>query len=166
MRKVDGDMNASQNVLLLMFRLGEQRYALPLEAVDRIVHAVEVTPLPGAPVIVLGAIDVHGCVIPVLSIRRRFGLVQPEIAPGDQFVLARAAQRPVALVIDEAQTVMEIPSDGILDPARIAPGVGQFRGVLRLEDGLVLIHDLESLLSLDELSALDQAMGQEIARAI
>lgn len=153
----------SANVLLLVFRLGAQRYALPLEAVERIVRAVEVTPLPGAPAMVLGAIDVQGTVLPVLSIRRRFGLAQPEIGPGDQFVLARTAHRPVALMIDEAQGVIEHPAGEIIDPVQIAPGAGQFRGVVKLEDGLVLIHDLENFLSLDEASALDEAMAQEAA---
>ena len=153
----------STNMLLLVFRLGEQRYALPLAAVERIVRAVEVTPLPGAPAVVLGAIDVQGRVLPVLGIRRRFGLPEQEIGPGDQFVLARAAGRTVALVIDEAQGVIEPPAGEIVGSADIAPGVAQILGVLKLEDGLVLIHDLEKFLSLDEASALDEAMSREAA---
>jgi purine-binding chemotaxis protein CheW len=153
--------NAS--VRLLIFRLEEQRYALPLDAVVRVVRAVELTLLPGAPAIVLGAIDVQGSVVPVLSLRRRFGLAQSEIGPDDQFVLARTASRAVALVIDEAQGVIEHPAGAIIDSTEILPGVGHFRGVVKLEDGLVLIHDLDKFLSLDEASALDDAMGQEAA---
>lgn len=153
----------SADILLLIFRLGEQRYALPLAAVERVVRAVEVTPLPGAPAIVLGAIDVQGSVLPVLSIRRRFGLPQGEIAPDDQFVLARAVNRSVALVIDEAQGVLEHPVDAVIDSTPILPGAKQFRGVVKLEDGLVLIHDLENFLSLDEERTLDAAIGREAA---
>lgn len=149
------------DLLLMVFRLGEQRYALPLEAVERIVRAVEVTPLPGAPAVVLGVIDVQGSVFPVLGIRRRFGLAEREVDPGDQFVLARAAGRTVVLVIDEALGVLEHPASAVIDAARLAPGAGQIRGVVRLEDGLVLIHDLENFLSLDEASALDEALRQE-----
>jgi purine-binding chemotaxis protein CheW len=112
---------------------------------------------------VLGAIDVQGSVVPVLSLRRRFGLAQSEIGPDDQFVLARTASRAVALVIDEAQGVIEHPAGAIIDSTEILPGVGHFRGVIKLEDGLVLIHDLDKFLSLDEASALDDAMGQEAA---
>ena len=163
MKRVEGDICASANAMLLVFRLGEQRYALRLDAVERIVRAVEVTPLPGAPAMVLGAIDVQGWVLPVLSIRQRFGLPQREIGPGDQFVLASTGGRSVALVIDEAQGLIEQPAGGIVSSAQIVPGVGQIQGVVKLEDGLVLIHDLEKLLSLDEASALDKAMGQEAA---
>lgn len=161
MKRLEDNLHAGANVLLV-FRLGGQRYALPLAAVERIVRAVEVTPLPGAPAIVLGAIDVQGAVLPVLSIRRRFGLAQGEIDPGDQFVLARSAGRPVALVIDEAQGVIEHPEGEIVDLAQVAPGAARLRGAVKLEDGLVLIQDLESFLSLDEAAALDEAMAQKV----
>ena len=91
----------------VVFCLDGQRYALPLAAVRRIVRAVEVTPLPGAPAIVLGAIDVEGSVLPVLDIRRRFLLPEREIGPADQFLIASTARRAVALVIDEAHGVIE-----------------------------------------------------------
>lgn len=154
-------MNAVRQ--LLVFRLGEQRYALPLEAVERIVRAVEVTPLPGVPAVVLGVIDVQGRVLAVLSIRRRFGLAQSDIVVGDHFVLARTTRRTVALVIDEAQGVIEHPADEIFGSAQIAFGAGTIQGVVKLEDGLVLIHDLETFLSLEEASALDRAMADEAA---
>lgn len=143
---------------LLVFRLGEQRYALPLAAVERIVRAVEVTPLPGAPPIVLGAIDVQGRVLPVLNLRRRFLLPAREISPADQFLIASTARRAVVLVIDEAQGVIEREPSAVIGSDKIVPGLEQFQGVLKLDDGLVLIHDLEKFLSLDEVRALDEAM--------
>ena len=149
----------SDLIQLVVFRLGEQRYALPLTAVERIVRAVEVTPLPGAPAIVLGAIDVEGRVLPVFNLRRRFLLPQREIDPADQFLIAWTARRMVALVIDEAQGVIEREQSAVIASDRIAPGLEQFQGMVQLDDGLVLIHDLEKFLSLDEARALDEAMA-------
>ena len=150
---------------LVVFRLDAQRYAVPLIVVERIVRAVEVTPLPRAPAIVLGVIDVEGRVLPVLNIRRRFGLPDKDIRPKDQFLIAQTARRAVVLVIDEAQGVIERPSTDIVIPARIVPGLEQIQGVIKLEDGLGLIHDLEKFLSLDEARSLDEAMRQEVALA-
>lgn len=144
---------------LVVFRLDDQRYALPLAAVERVVRAVEVTPLPGAPAIVLGAIDVHGCIVAVMNLRRRFGLPERAIAPNDYFLIARTVRRPVALVIDEAQGVSAHAPGAMVRPDRIVPGLGQFDGVLKLDDGLVLIHDLDKFLGLDEARALDAALG-------
>lgn len=143
---------------LVVFRLDRQHYALPLAVVDRIVHAVEVTPLPGAPAIVVGAISVEGRVLPVFNIRRRFLLPEREIGLGDQFLIARSAGHEIALVIDEAQGVVEHPHSAVTDPAHVATGLEQFAGVVELDEGLVLIHDLEKFLSLDEARALDEAI--------
>jgi purine-binding chemotaxis protein CheW len=148
---------------LLVFRLDGQRYALALASVERIVRAVEVTPLPNAPAIVLGVVDVAGCVLPVLNLRRRFGLPEREIVPADQLLIARMAGRSVAVVIDEAQSVIEHPASEIVGAAEIVPGLEHVQGVVKLHDGLVLIHDLEKCLSLEEAHALDQALSQEPA---
>ena len=152
----------SASVQLVVFRLDGQRYALALAAVERIVRAAEVTLLPNAPPIVLGALDVEGRVLPVLDVRRRFGLRQREITPADQFLIARTAPRAVVIVVDEAQGVIERPQAEIIGSSEIVPGLEQVEGVVRLDDGLVLIHDLEKFLSLDEARALDEAMNREV----
>lgn len=144
----------------VVFMLDSQRYALPLAAVEHIVRAVEVTPLPEAPAIVLGAIDVEGKVFPVLSLRRRFLLPEREIEPADQFLIAYTSQRPVVLVIDEVHGVIECEPSTITSTDQIAPGLERFKGVAQLDDGLVLIHDLDMCLSLDEERSLEAAMDR------
>ena len=153
----------SDPVQLIVFRLGEQRYALPLAVVERIVQAVEITLLPDAPAIVLGAIDVAGRILPVLDIRQRFQLLSRGINPTDQFLIARTPRRTVVLAVDEALGVIETSADEIVAAAGIVPGLDYVQGVVQLDDGLVLIHDLESFLSLDEERALDEALDQEVA---
>jgi purine-binding chemotaxis protein CheW len=152
----------SESVQLVVFRLDEQRYALSLAAVERVVRAAELTHLPNAPPIVLGAIDVAGLILPVLDVRQRFGLRERELGPADQFLVARTARRAVALVVDEAQEVIQRSQAEIIGSAQIVPGLEQFQGVVRLDDGLVLIHDLEKFLSLDEARALDEAINQDV----
>ena len=155
-------MAVTQPAQLVVFGLDAQRYALPLASVERIVRAVEATRLPNAPAIVLGAINVAGRVLPVLNLRRRFGLPEREVSPADQFLIAHTARRTVVLVVDEALGMVECPATEIIRPTQIAPGLDQLQGVVRLDDGLVLIQDLEKVLSMDEASALDEAMNQEV----
>jgi purine-binding chemotaxis protein CheW len=156
----------TQPTQLVVFGLDAQRYALPLASVERIVRAVETTRLPNAPAIVLGAINVAGRVLPVLNLRRRFGLPEREIEPADQFLIAHTARRTVVLVVDEALGMVECPATEIIQPTQIAPGLGQLQGVVRLDDGLVLIQDLEKFLSLDEARALDEAINQEVPHEV
>jgi purine-binding chemotaxis protein CheW len=73
---------------LVVFTLELQRYALPLARVQRVVRMMEVTPLPEAPGIVLGVIDLEGKIIPVMSMRKRFGLSEPEASLDDQLIVA------------------------------------------------------------------------------
>ena len=155
--------NIPAQLELVVFKLDEQRYALPLAAVDRIVRAVEVTPLPDAPRIVLGMIEVEDRILPVLNVRRRFGLAEREVGLDDQFLIARTTQRGVALVVDEALGVIKHSQASVITPAQIVPGVESLQGVVKLDDGLVLIHDLEKFLSLEEARALDKTMDQEIS---
>lgn len=145
----------------VVFGLDTSRYALPLAIVERIVRAVHVTPLPLAPPVVLGAIDVQGHVLPVFNLRRKFRLPERTVEPADQFLIARTSQRRVALVIDTAHGVLERPAAVVIDAAHIVPTLGHVRGVIPLEDGLVLIHDLEVFLAADEARALEEAMNQD-----
>jgi len=148
----------------VVFSLDLQRYALPLTAVERIVQAVHVTTLPNAPAIVLGMIDVAGRVLPVLNLRRRFRQPERKVGSADQFLIAHTTRRTVVLAVDEAQEVIERSSAEIVASSQIIPGLDHIQGVAKLRDGLVLIHDLEKFLSLDETASLDDAMGLEVAR--
>lgn len=143
---------------LVSFRLDHQRYALPLATVERVVQSVEVTPLPHAPTIVLGAINVHGRVLPVLNVRRRFLLPEREVVPTDWFLVAHTARRTVVLVIDQSDGLVERPQTEVIPSSDVTPGLAAFTGLVRLADGLVLIHDLDQFLSLDEAQTLDDAI--------
>lgn len=143
---------------IVTIRLDENRYGLPLASVERVVRAVEVTPLPKAPEIVLGVIDVQGRVIPVIDIRRRFRLPERALALTDQFVIARTARRPLALVVDAVTDVVTCAGPDLTGTDGILPGVEYVEGVAKLADGLTLIHDLEKFLSLEEETSLDRAL--------
>jgi purine-binding chemotaxis protein CheW len=69
---------------LVVFTLDARRYAVPLSTVERIIRAVEITPLPQAPEIVLGVINVQGRIIPVVNTRKRFRLPECDIRLSDQ----------------------------------------------------------------------------------
>jgi purine-binding chemotaxis protein CheW len=145
----------------VVFALGAERYALGLHEVERIVRAAEVTPLPRAPAVVLGVIEVEGQVLPVFNLRRRFGFPERPIDPDDYFLIAHTASRTVVLVIDAPHGVLERAPDRTIAAAGLTRGIEQIRGVIRLDDGLVLIHDLEALLSAAESRALAQALDAD-----
>jgi purine-binding chemotaxis protein CheW len=143
---------------LVVFTLDTQRYALRAAVVKRVVRMVEITPLPQAPDIVLGVISVQGQIIPVLNPRKRFRLPEHNIGLSDQLIIAYTAQRPVALVVDTVTGVVEYGATAVTAAETILSGLTYVQGVAQLAEGLVLIHDLDTFLSLQEERALDEAM--------
>lgn len=124
-------------------------------------RAVDATPLPKAPDIVLGVVNVQGRVLPVINVRRRFRLPEREIALTDQMVLARAARRPVALMVDSVTGVLEYSEHEAVGAHDVLPDLQYIQGVVKLDDGLILIHDLDTFLSLEEEADLDRALESD-----
>lgn len=144
---------------VVVFDLGTGRYALPLAAVERVFPVVAVTPLPGQPEIALGAFNLRGTPIPVVDLRRRFGIPKP--APGirGHLLVAATSRRRLALPVDEVLGVQELPDQLVLPPERLLPELRHLSGIAAGPDGLLLIQDLERLLSLEEERRLDEALG-------
>jgi purine-binding chemotaxis protein CheW len=143
---------------LVTFSLDHRKFALYVSAVQKIIRVVEVTPLPEAPEIVVGIINMQGQVIPVFDIRMRFRLPARNVQLNDQMIIASATKRTVALLVDSVDDVIEIPEEKIIADEQILPELEYVEGVVKTEGGMVLIHDLEKFLSLHEEKALDEAM--------
>ncbi|RKP46458.1 chemotaxis protein CheW [Trinickia fusca] len=147
----------------VLFALAARRFALPLAVVERCVRIVDITALPKAPGIVLGVINVAGRIIPVVDVRKRFGLPERGIVASDQLLIARTSTqlsaRTLALWVDAVEGVVAWAADRV--PAAVPGHETEYvTGILRLSDGLVLIHDLGQFLSLTEGVVLDQVIAE------
>lgn len=142
----------------VVFILNDQRYALYLSAVERVIHAVEITPLPKAPDIILGIINFQGRVIPVVNIHRRFRLPERDINLNDHIVISHTSKRTFALVVDAVSGVFELPGKDVIPVEEVLPSMEYIEGIVKLKDGMILIHDLEKFLSLEEKKSLDAVL--------
>lgn len=143
---------------LVVLDLEDRHYALPLPNVETVERAVDVTPLPGAPDLVMGIVCVRDRVIPVIDVRQRFHLPRKEIELSDQMVIARTRSRTVAMVVDRVGGVIHSPESARVPIRDVYPDLRHVRGVVKLEDGLVLIQDLDEFLSYEEESDLADAL--------
>ena len=142
---------------LVVFALDEQRFALPVAAVERIVPAVYVTPLPNGPAMVLGVINVQGRIVPVMNLRKRCRIAEREIEVEDEMIIAHTSRRTVALVVDSTEVVTCAEED--LTPVdQILPGLDYANQVLKRPEVMVLIYSLESLLSTEDELVLNGAI--------
>jgi purine-binding chemotaxis protein CheW len=154
-------MVMSQPREVLLFLLEGQRYALPMEDVRELVRAVRLTPLPRAPGVVEGLLNLRGELLPVLDMRRRFRLPARPLSSSDHFVVAQAGPRRVALRVDRAESLLALETGQLDESPRELPGVGYVAGALKLPDGLVLLHDLRTFLSEAEALELEEALAKE-----
>jgi purine-binding chemotaxis protein CheW len=143
----------------LVFLLDDQRYALHLSAIDRVVRMVHITPVSGAPDILLGIVNLEGVVIPVMDVRQRFNLPEREISLSDRLIFARTKRRSVALIADTVTGVIECSEHSLISAERILPELAHVQGVIKFEDGLILIHNLDKFLSLEEEASVDLAVA-------
>jgi len=141
-------------VEVLVFEVGGQLYGLDAADVREIIRATAIVPLPRAPAVVEGVINVRGSVLPVLDIRQRFRLPAKRLSPSDQFVLAFAGEYVVALRVDCVIELQRFRASEIAEARTVLPYTEYIAGVATLPSGLVLLHDVRTFLSQGEAAAL------------
>lgn len=146
---------------VVVFEVGGQRYALRSSDVRELVRAVTIVPLPKAPAIVEGIINVRGVVMPVLDLRTRFRFPAKPAAHTDHLIVAWAGPRLVALRVDRALDLARLEAGDVEDAKAVVPGADYVAGVAKLPEGLVLIHDLRTFLSQAEAAALDDVLSAQ-----
>jgi purine-binding chemotaxis protein CheW len=115
---------------LFTFRIGGEDYAVDIRRVREIIHPLPITPVPRAPAFVEGVVRLRGEVLPVIDVRKRFGL--PAQSPGGRtkFLVVQVAGRRLALVVDQVAEVLRVARSEIRPaPSFATPGPRFFLGI-------------------------------------
>jgi purine-binding chemotaxis protein CheW len=142
---------------LVVFVLSGWRFAMALSRVERVLPALEITPLPGAPSVVMGYINLHGDLIPVYDVHQRFDGTSRDIALSDQLLVVQATRGRVALRVEETTGVTDLA----LIPATTHSEDGMsrwFDGITQADGEVVLVQDVDKFLTSHETAALDAAL--------
>jgi purine-binding chemotaxis protein CheW len=140
---------------LVLFSLGDRRFAVPRSCVLEVVALVLIDELPGATLPVLGCIRYRGKVVVVVDARSRLGLPPRGPSLDDHLLIAATPRRVIALLVDRVVAVHDALASEIGPaPVRLA----QVAGVASLPSDLVLLQDLDAIFSLDEEAALDACL--------
>jgi len=143
---------------ILTFETAGQRFAVRAEEVREVIRAAAVTPLPGAPEVVDGVIDLRGEIVPVLDLRGRLGLQRRPVSPSDRFIVTTVAGRTVILRVDEVGSLVGVPGSGAMPLPEVWRRDERVAGVVQLDDGLTLIYDVLRFLSPAEELAVEEAL--------
>jgi purine-binding chemotaxis protein CheW len=147
----------------ISFSVGDEEYGLELLRVKEVIRVREITWLPKAPSFVKGIINLRGDVIPIIDLRDKFGLETREQTAQTRVIVVEVEGRLMGMVVDSASQVVRIPADQIDAPPPVLGGLSQefITGVGKLEDKLVILLNVDTILTVDEkaaLSSLDPAL--------
>lgn len=143
---------------LISFEVGQEEYGLEILRVKEVIRLREITRLPRAPSFVKGIINLRGDVIPIIDLRDRFGLERQEYTAMTRVIVVDVESRLVGMVVDAASQVMRIPADQIEPPPPIAGGLSAeyIKGVGKLEERLIILLDIDRILSRQEKAELER----------
>ena len=150
----------NENDRLVLFTIDDQKYGLPLATVDRVLRAVEVTALPEAPRIVAGVFSLQGRPVPVIDLRRRFGLPERRIDVDDHFIVAHSSTMLVALPVDEALGLARDLDDERVPAADVVPDLNYVESVVAAGAEMVFVLDIDTVLTDDEEGALRDRLAE------
>lgn len=146
-------------VQLVTFRLGGEEFGLDVFTVHEILRHQPVTPVPRAPDFVEGVIDVRGTLVPVIDLRRRFELADAPVNDETRVMLVQFGGERLGLVVDAVTEVLRVPETAVSPPPQYIRGLAAefLRGIVRLEGRLVVLIDIERILSTQERIALEES---------
>lgn len=153
-------MTVRQYLTVLIFEVDGHPYGLDTSQIIEVVRAVQPTRLAQAPDIVEGVINVRGRVAVVIDLRARFELTRRAIVPSDVLLLCEIDRRLFALRADTTRALHSIDASQLADTKQLGEAVSFMRGVLTLQDGLLLLCDLKSFLNEAEQLSLSRALAR------
>ncbi|BFR47802.1 chemotaxis protein CheW [Nitratidesulfovibrio sp. HK-II] len=149
----------------LTFTLGEEVFALDIGTVREVLELTAITRIPRTPEFMRGVINLRGRAVPVLELRRKFGMDPVADTVNTCIIIVEAELEGEAAVIgalvDSVREVIEIPADAVEPAPRMGTAVRQdfIRGMGHRNDGFVIILDGNRIFSVEELAASGVAVG-------
>lgn len=149
----------TRELQIVGLRVGRETYGVPISLVREIVRVPEITAVPNAQKHVEGVINLRGKIISVIDLRKRFGEIDIETNKKNRIVVVELGNRTVGLIVNAASEVLKIPPSDIEPPSSVFLNgeVDYVTGVGKLKNRLVILLDLDKLLSSSELRHFDDA---------
>lgn len=152
---------------LVVFRLAGEVYAVDIHQVREIIRLPQITRVPRTPEFVEGVINLRGNVIPVLDLRRRFGLGEGEDSADRRIIVVEMQERTIGMIVDAVSEVLRI-EEALIDPPSpyiVSVNTLYIEGIARLESELVILLNLEKVLTEDEKERLESLDIEEEGEA-
>jgi purine-binding chemotaxis protein CheW len=160
MTEFKGFKKDSPDILqLVSFVIGSEEFGIDILCVQEINRMLQITKVPNAPEYVSGIINLRGRVIPVIDLRHRLGLPPKDTDHNTRIIVIEVCGKTVGFIVDSVKEVIRIPQNITETPPEIVAGINSefIKAVGKLSDRLLILIDLEKILSAAELTGLSSA---------
>lgn len=147
------DSRAESDHQFLSFRLGDEEYGVEILRVREIIGIIDITSLPQTPEYVKGVINLRGKIIPVIELRRKFGLPSIEFDEATCIIVVEVMvgedQFQVGIIVDTVSEVLPIPPEDIEPAPRFGDSLNTevIQGMGKTRDRVVILLDLDRVLT-------------------
>jgi purine-binding chemotaxis protein CheW len=137
---------------LVSFNIGEEEFGVDILKVQEINRMVDVTRVPNTPEYVDGVINLRGKVIPIIDLRRRFGMARKEKDKNTRIIVVELNNKVLGFVVDAVSEVLRIKKSVSEPPPPIIAGIDAdyITAIAKLENRLLILLDLEKVLTTEE----------------
>ncbi|MGQ9511807.1 chemotaxis protein CheW [Thermodesulfitimonas sp.] len=144
---------------IVVFKLAEQTYGVDIGAVAEIIRMESITRVPRAPEFVEGVINLRGRIIPVIDLRKRFGLPEGEQTRQSRIIIGEIGGMTIGMIVDAVLEVLRVPTETIAPPPAVVEGVdvAYLRGIALWEERMIILLNLQKILYENEREALEEA---------
>lgn len=143
---------------LVVFRVGRETYGIDIGAVAEISQMQDITHVPRTPIFIEGIINVRGQVLPVIDLRKRFGLEQTQLSRDSRIIQVEVGVYKLGLIVDAVTEVLPISSSMVEPPSPVISSIDTefIQGVVKAGERLIILINLERVLSKKEQDLLTE----------
>jgi purine-binding chemotaxis protein CheW len=149
---------------LVIFELANEFYGINIAVVESIIKMQAITQLPQSPAYVKGVTNLRGSVLPVIDLRSRFALDPKEDTRQTRIIIVTMGSIKVGVTVDGVSEVLRV-SDELIEP--LPPMVNSvnsvfLKGIVRLENRLIILLELGKVLDLNDQQVLEALSSQKV----
>ncbi len=147
---------------LVSFVIENEEFGVDILKVQEIIRTVEITRVPKAPEFVEGVINLRGKIVPVVDLRKRFGIARKERDNETRIIVVELVDKVVGFLVDKVKEVIRVEKSIIEPPPELTTNISTnyITGVAKLQDRLLILLDLDRVLSSDEQERLTEVEAE------
>lgn len=144
---------------LVSFKLGNELYGIEITKIREIILVGEITQVPETPHYIKGLINLRSSVIPVIDLRARFSLPEADLGEESRIMVLNVGNRTIGIVVDSVNEVLRVAQDQVspAPPTVASLGNQYMTGLVRLDQQLLILLDVDQLFGEEETAAINDA---------